>query len=109
LQVIKEEPERIVRLNQIADRMRKGFRNLGLDIGNSVTPVIPILIGDDMRTVRIWRQLFDSGVFVNPVLSPAVSAGRQMLRTSYMATHTDEQMDKVLEVFKKVGKKTGLI
>jgi 8-amino-7-oxononanoate synthase len=109
LQVIKEEPERIVRLNQIADRMRKGFHDLGFDIGNSVTPVIPILIGDDMRTVRIWRQLFDSGVFVNPVLSPAVSAGRQMLRTSYMATHTDEQMDKVLEVFKKVGKKTGLI
>jgi 8-amino-7-oxononanoate synthase len=109
LQVIKEEPERIVRLNQIADRMRKGFRDLGFDIGNSVTPVIPILIGDDMRTVRIWRQLFDNGVFVNPVLSPAVSAGRQMLRTSYMATHTDEQMDKVLEVFKKVGKKVGLI
>jgi 8-amino-7-oxononanoate synthase len=109
LQVIKEEPERIERLNQIANRMRKGFRDLGFDIGNSVTPVIPILIGDDMRTVRIWRQLFDNGVFVNPVLSPAVSAGRQMLRTSYMATHTDEQMEKVLDVFKKVGKKVGLI
>ena len=109
LQVIREEPERIERLNQIANRMRKGFRELGFDIGNSETPVIPILIGDDMRTIRIWRQLFDNGVFVNPVLSPAVSAGRQMLRTSYMATHTDEQMDKVLEVFKKVGKKVGLI
>ena len=109
LQIIKEEPERIERLNQIADRMRKGFRELGFDIGNSETPVIPILIGDDMRTVRTWRQLFDNGVFVNPVLSPAVSAGRQMLRTSYMATHTDEQMDKVLEVFKKVGKKVGLV
>ncbi len=109
LQVIKDEPERIERLNQIADRMRKGFCELGFDIGNSETPVIPILIGDDMRTVRIWRQLFDNGVFVNPVLSPAVSAGRQMLRTSYMATHTDEQMDKVLEVFKTVGKKVGLI
>jgi 8-amino-7-oxononanoate synthase len=109
LQVIKEEPQRIERLNQIADRMRKGFRELGFDIGNSETPVIPILIGDDMRTLRIWRQLFDNGVFVNPVLSPAVSAGRQMLRTSYMATHTDAQMEKVLEVFKKVGKKVGLI
>ena len=109
LQVIREEPERIERLNQIADRMRKGFRELGFNIGNSETPVIPILIGDDMRTVRIWRQLFDNGVFVNPVLSPAVSSGRQMLRTSYMATHTDAQMDKVLEVFKKVGKKVGLI
>jgi len=109
LQVIKEEPERIKRVNQIADRMRKSFHDLGFDIGNSETPIIPILIGDDMRTVRTWRQLFDNGVFVNPVLSPAVSAGRQMLRTSYMATHTDEQMEKVLEVFKKVGKKVGLI
>jgi 8-amino-7-oxononanoate synthase len=109
LQVIKEEPERIVRLNQIADRMRKGFHELGFDIGNSVTPVIPILIGDDMRTISVWRQLFDNGVFVNPVISPAVSAGRQMLRTSYMATHTDEQMEKVLGIFKMVGKKVGLI
>jgi len=109
LQVIKEEPERVIRVNQVADNMRKGFHELGFDIGNSRTPVIPILIGDDMRTVHTWRQLFDNGVFVNPVLSPAVSSGRQMLRTSYMATHTDEQMDKVLEVFTKVGKKVGLI
>ncbi len=109
LQVIREEPERIQQLNRVADRMRQGYRELGFDIGNSTTPVIPILIGDDMRTLRTWRLLFDNGVFVNPVLSPAVSDGRQMLRTSYMATHTDAQMDKVLEVFKKVGKETGLI
>jgi 8-amino-7-oxononanoate synthase len=109
LQVIKEEPERVKRVNQVADRMRKGFRELGFDIGHSSTPVVPILIGDDMRTIRIWRMLFDNGVFVNPVLSPAVSAGRQLLRTSYMATHTDAQMEKVLEIFKKVGKEVGLI
>jgi 8-amino-7-oxononanoate synthase len=109
LQVIKEEPERVKRVNQIADQMRKGFRELGFDIGNSTTPVVPILIGDDMHAIRTWRLLFDNGVFVNPVISPAVSAGRQMLRTSYMATHTDAQMEKVLEVFKKVGKEVGLI
>lgn len=109
LQVIREEPERVKRVNQIADQMRKGFCELGFDIGNSTTPVIPILIGDDMRTIRTWRMLFDNGVFVNPVLSPAVSAGRQLLRTSYMATHTDAQMEKVLETFKKVGKAVGLI
>lgn len=109
LQVIREEPERVKRVNQVADRMRQGFRELGFDIGNSTTPVIPILIGDDMRTIRTWRMMFDNGVFVNPVLSPAVSSGRQMLRTSYMATHTDAQMDKVLAVFKKVGKEMGLI
>lgn len=109
LQVIREEPQRIQLLNRVADRMRQGYRELGFDIGNSTTPVIPILIGDDMRTLRTWRLLFDNGVFVNPVLSPAVSDGRQMLRTSYMATHTDAQMDRVLEVFKKVGKEIGLI
>ncbi len=109
LQVIREEPERIQQLKQVADRMRQGYRELGFDIGNSTTPVIPILIGDDMRTLRTWRLLFDNGVFVNPVLSPAVSDGRQMLRTSYMATHTDAQMTKVLEVFKKVGKEMGFI
>jgi 8-amino-7-oxononanoate synthase len=109
LQVIKEEPERVRRVNQVADQMRKGFRELGFDIGNSSTPVIPILVGDDMRTIRTWRMLFDNGVFVNPVLSPAVSVGRQMLRTSYMATHTDAQMEKVLDTFKKVGKEVGLI
>jgi 8-amino-7-oxononanoate synthase len=109
LQVIREEPERVKRVNQVADQMRKGFRELGFDIGNSSTPVVPILIGDDMRAIRTWRLLFDNGVFVNPVISPAVSAGRQMLRTSYMATHTDAQMEKVLGVFKKVGKEVGLI
>lgn len=109
LEVMRQEPERIERLNQIAERMRREYRRLGFDIGNSCTPVIPIIIGDDMRTVLAWKSLFDHGVFVNPVLSPAVSAGRQLLRTSYMATHTDEQMDRVLEVFEKVGKELGLI
>jgi len=109
LQIIREEPERVKRVNQIAEQMRKGFRELGFNIGNSTTPVIPIIIGDDTRTIRTWKLLFDNGVFVNPVLSPAVSQGRQLLRTSYMATHTDAQMEKVLEVFKKVGKEVGLI
>ncbi len=86
-------------VNQIAEKMRAGFRSLGFDIGHSVTPVIPIIIGDDERTFLFWRALFDAGVFVNPVISPAVPPGRQLLRTSYMATHTDEQLDRVLEIF----------
>ncbi len=89
--------------------MRDGYRSLGFDIGNSVTPVVPIIIGEDARTFLTWKKLFDNGVFVNPVISPAVNQGHQLLRTSYMATHTDEQMEKVLEVFKKVGKEVGLI
>ena len=109
LDVMRTEPERVERLLQIADYMRTEYQRLGFNTGNSVTPVIPILIGDDMRTFMTWKMLFESGVFVNPVISPAVAAGRQMLRTSYMATHTDEQLDKVLTTFEMVGKQVGLI
>jgi 7-keto-8-aminopelargonate synthetase-like enzyme len=109
LHVMQQEPERIKRLNEIGDRMRKCYKDLGFDIGNSVTAVIPIIIGDDMKTLVAWKTLFEAGVFVNPVLSPAVPAGRQLLRTSYMATHTDAQLDRVVEVFEQVGKQLGLI
>jgi 7-keto-8-aminopelargonate synthetase-like enzyme len=89
--------------------MREAYQSLGFDTGDSVTPVIPIIIGDDELTFLTWKLLFENGVFVNPVISPAVSPGRQLLRTSYMATHTDEQLDKVLGIFEKVGKQLGLI
>ncbi len=109
LHVMRDEPQHAARVIQVAENMRDGYRSLGFDIGNSVTPVVPIIIGDDARTFLTWKKLFDNGVFVNPVISPAVNQGHQLLRTSYMATHTDEQMEKVLEVFKKVGKEVGLI
>jgi 8-amino-7-oxononanoate synthase len=109
LHVMQAEPERIQRLDKIATFMRKEYRKLGFDIGKSETPVIPIHIGDDVRTMTIWKELFDAGIFVNPVISPAVPEGSQLLRTSYMATHTDEQMERVLETFAKVGKEVGLI
>lgn len=109
LQVMREEPERIERLNIVAARMHRELRQLGFNIGNSETPVIPIIIGDDMRTIFAWKALFENGVFVNPILSPAVPEGRQLLRTSYMATHTDEQLDRVLEIYERVGKQMGLI
>lgn len=109
LQVMREEPERIERVNQIGERMRRGFKELGFNTGNSETPVIPILIGSDEKTFLTWKLLFEAGVFVNPVISPAVSPGRQLLRTSYMATHTDEQLDTVLEIFSRIGKQVGLI
>lgn len=109
LEVMREEPERVVRVNQIADKMRFEYQRLGFDIGDSVTPVIPIIIGDDDLTFITWKLLFENGVFVNPVISPAVSPGRQLLRTSYMATHTEEQLERVLEIFAGVGKELGLI
>jgi 7-keto-8-aminopelargonate synthetase-like enzyme len=109
LEVMRAEPERVEKLTQIADYMRLEYQNLGFDTGNSETPVIPILIGDDMKTFFTWKMLFESGVFVNAVISPAVSPGRQLLRTSYMATHTDEQLAQVLDTFEKIGKQMELI
>lgn len=109
LEVMREEPERIQRLDEIGEKMRKAYRHLGFDIGNSIGPIIPIIIGDDMRTIFTWKMLFENGVFVNPVISPAVPAGRQLLRTSYMASHTDDQLDQVLEILEQVGKQAGLI
>jgi 8-amino-7-oxononanoate synthase len=109
LKIMRDEPERVEHLGKIADYMRKGYRQLGFNIGNTTTPIIPVIIGEKMLTVYVWKRLFDEGVFVNPVLSPGVQPGRELLRTSYMATHTFEQMDRVLGIFEKVGKEIGLI
>lgn len=109
LHVMRDEPERIARVNQIGDRMKDEFHRMGFNTGESETPIVPIIIGDDLQTFTAWKLLFDAGVFVNPVISPAVPPGMQMLRTSYMATHTDEQLDQVLEIFESVGKQLGLI
>ena len=109
LEVMKEEPERIQRVNQIADYMRQEFRKLGFNTGSSQTPIIPIIIGDQHATFLVWKLLFESGVYTNPVIPPAVPSNLSLLRTSYMATHTDEQMAFVLEQFERVGKMVGLI
>ena len=78
LHVMAREPERVDRVNEIGDKMRKGFHDLGFDTGDSITPIIPIVIGDDMRTLMAWKILFDNGVYVNSVLEPAVPPGRQL-------------------------------
>ncbi len=109
LEVMRDEPERIERVNQIAVRMKRDFKQLGFDTGDSQSPIIPIIVGDDERTIGLWWGLFDAGVYVNPVLRPAVPPGRQLLRTSFMATHTDEQLDRVLSVFEHAGKEVGVI
>ena len=109
LHVMKTEPERRERLWAIANRVKRELTNMGFDTGTSETPVIPIIIGDQMKTIFVWKRLFEEGVFVNPVLPPAVPPNKTLLRTSYMATHTDEQIDRVLEAYYKVGKETGVI
>jgi 7-keto-8-aminopelargonate synthetase-like enzyme len=89
--------------------MLQGYKALGFDTGTSETPIIPIIIKDSMKVYEMCKLLSENGVFVNPVVSPAVPPGRELLRTSYMATHTKEQLDKVLSAFEKVGKQLGLI
>jgi len=109
LHVMREEPERVKRVNEIGDYMRKSYKELGFNTGNSVSPIIPIFIGDDYRAAVTWKALFEAGVYVNMVISPAVPEGKQLLRTSYMSIHTDEQLNKVLDVFSVVGKQAGII
>jgi 8-amino-7-oxononanoate synthase len=109
LDIIETEPERRERLWKITHRMQREYKNMGFNIGATQTPIIPIYIGDDMKCFEFWKMLFDEGIFTNPIISPGVPPGSQLLRTSYTATHTNEQMDKVLEVFERVGKKMGVI
>lgn len=109
LEVMQEEPERVRRLVQIGEFMRKRYRQLGFNIGVSETPIIPVVIGEDTKALLFWKALFDAGVYTNVVLPPAVPQNQTLLRTSYMATHTDEQLEKVLAVFEKVGKELGVI
>jgi 8-amino-7-oxononanoate synthase len=107
LEVMQEEPERIARVNQIGERMRQEYRKLGFDVGVSETPVVPIIIGDDIPTVLAWKTLYDAGVYTNPVVPPGVPPESSRLRTSYMATHTDEQLDRVVAAFADLAKMLG--
>jgi len=109
LEVMQAEPERIERLSAIAVKMRRGLRELGFDTGASETPIIPVIIGEDSHMLMVWKALFEAGIYVNAVLPPAVPPGKALLRTSYMATHTDEQLDYVLDTFARVGRQMGII
>ena len=109
LDIIEEQPELRARLWRNTHKMLRGYKTLGYDTGTSETPIIPILIKDTMKTYQMCKLLFENGVFVNSVISPAVPPGRELLRTSYMATHTEEQLDKVLAAFEKVGRQLGVI
>jgi len=108
LDVIEAEPDRISRLNAIAERMRTEIRSLGYDLGNSQTPIIPIIIGDQFQTLQAWKHFYRAGIYVNVALPPAVPKNRALLRTSYMATHTDDQLDRILSVFKEIRAKIVL-
>ncbi|HDP67244.1 MAG TPA: aminotransferase class I/II-fold pyridoxal phosphate-dependent enzyme [Candidatus Marinimicrobia bacterium] len=109
LEIIKNEPERRQRLWEIGDYMRSEFQRMGFDTSVSETPVVPVVIGDNMKTFLFWKSLFEEGVYTNAVIYPAVPSDSARLRTSYIATHTKEQLDFVLEKFHKIGKELGVI
>lgn len=109
LDIMETEPERVQRLWQVTERMRAGLKALGFDMGPSVTPIIPIIVGDRERTLIAWKMCFEAGLYTNPVFAPAVPPDRGLLRTSYMATHTDEQIDRALNILGEVGREIGLI
>jgi 8-amino-7-oxononanoate synthase len=109
LEVLEAEPERVTRLIENANYMRDGLKCAGFRIIEGRTAIVPVIIGNDEQAFQMWRMLYDAGVFVNVFISPGVPPGRQMMRTSYMATHKKEHLDAIIEIFTDTGKKLGLI
>lgn len=109
LDIMETEPQHVERLWANANYMRQGFNDLGYDIGKSNTPIIPIMLRDDYRTILAWHALIEEGVYTNPVLPPGVPSGSSLLRTSYTATHEREHLDRALAAFKVVGERLDLI
>jgi 8-amino-7-oxononanoate synthase len=109
LDILKEEPERIDKLIANGAKVRKGLKELGFRVVDGRTPIVPVILGEDMLVFKFWRALFDAGVFVNAFVSPGVPQNLAMLRTSYMATHEDHHLNRIIEIFGDIGKKMGII
>ena len=109
LDILEKEPERVKRLIDNANYMRKGLKEKGFNVIEGRTAIVPVIVGNDDIALKMWRILYDSGVFVNVFVPPGVPEGRQMMRTSYMATHKKEHLDEIIHVFEKAGKTLGLI
>ncbi|MDE7427253.1 MAG: pyridoxal phosphate-dependent aminotransferase family protein [Muribaculaceae bacterium] len=109
IDIMIAEPERQEHLWEITKYALEGFRNMGCEIGHTSTPIIPLYIRDNMKTFAITRDLFNEGIFVNPVVSPAVAPQDTLIRFSLMATHTKEQVTTALEKIQKVFRQHGLL
>jgi 8-amino-7-oxononanoate synthase len=109
LKIVEEEPEHLANLWKNARYMAREFQRMGYNTLNSQTPIIPLLIGDDFTAFAFTQKLYERGVFATPVVKPAVPDGCALIRTSYMASHTREDLDYVLEVLEKLGREFGII
>jgi 8-amino-7-oxononanoate synthase len=109
LEIMENEPEHVEQLWDNGRKMLGGLKELGFNTGNTETPIIPIIIGEIEPMILTWRLLFESGLYTNPVIPPGVPEGQALLRTSYMATHTEEQLDRALDIFAGVGQQLGLV
>lgn len=109
LEILIAEPERVTKLISNANYVRTKLREAGFTVTDGRTAIVPVIVGDDALAFKMWRMLYDSGVFVNVFISPGVPQGRQMMRTSYMSTHETEHLDYIIDTFKKIGSEIGLI
>ena len=109
LDIMLSEPERIENLWNLTHYALDGFRNMGCEIGHTSTPIIPLYVRDNDKTFLVTKMLFDEGVFVNPVVSPAVAPDSTLIRFSLMATHTKEQLDYAMAKIQKCFKKLNII
>ncbi|MBL8752507.1 MAG: pyridoxal phosphate-dependent aminotransferase family protein [Planctomycetes bacterium] len=110
LDLIEQKPEMRTRVLQLADRVRKGLAAMGFQTaGTLASPIVPVVVGDQERMLRLWRTLFECGLFTNAVTQPAVPPGQDLIRTSFIASHTDAQIDLVLERFAEAGRRCGIL
>ncbi len=109
LNVLDREPEMVERVHKLSTHWREGLRDMGFDVGGSETPIVPVNVGDEYTTLRFWKTMLSEGVYTNPAIYPAVNMKEAILRTSCMATHTEQMIEQGLEKFKVVGKKLGVI
>ena len=109
LDIMLSEPERMKHLWYITNFALKSFREMGCEIGNTSTPIIPLFIRDDYKTFQVTHDLLEEGVFVNPVVSPAVAPKDTLIRYTLMATHTQEQVERSLEAIEKVFRRYDII
>ena len=104
---MQSEPERIEMLWRNTRKMHEGFKSIGFKIGTTQSPIVPILIGSEAKAFTFSQRLFEEGVFATPAIYPAVRYGEAIVRTSFMSSHTEEDLDKVLDIFAKIAKELG--